>query len=338
MTEGKRIRTKLGWRSLTALGMVMSLLAGIVITEGAKAQSLDQRRSVDSLTKYATDLTAAAEQGRFNAIDERSDETNRAIQILAGDRKNNPVVITDSQAVRDLVAIGVARRIAQGDVPETLAGKRLFKLNLDTLFHDSKNAPQLLANLSAILSDVAQSDARIILLIDPIQSLLGPAGAFDGAASSLLRDAIKAGDVQCFGASTDVAFQQNVASQEALAPLFATVEMAEASSSTDQTDETANSKQPANTEDFVGDNVSPDLRELIDSPNAPARVNAILQVNDANSSALRETLSRLGAHIQTQLPRFGTLSVDIPTKSIEKLVETGNANYLSLDRPISGLG
>ncbi len=96
---------------------------------------------------------------------ERRDETNRAIEILSSLHKNNPVVLSDSPAVRDLVASGVARRIAKGDVPEALYGKRLFKLDLEALFHDSNTAGELVNNISVILSEVAQSDSKIILPI-----------------------------------------------------------------------------------------------------------------------------------------------------------------------------
>src|SRR5260370_642759 len=133
MTRGKRTRTKLGWRWLTALGMTMSLVAGIVATESARAEGVKKilsAPSADSLAKYATDLTTAAEQGKFNSITERSDETERAIQVLAGNHKNNPVVISDSQALGHMVAPAVARRNAQGDVPDALFGKRRFNLNV----------------------------------------------------------------------------------------------------------------------------------------------------------------------------------------------------------------
>ena len=190
MARGKLTRMN-RWRWLTAVGISMSLLAGIVLTEGAKAQGNARRNGTppNSLVKYATDLNAAAEQGRFNGIEERTGDTNRAIQILASGSKNNPVVISESQATRDVVMIGVARRLVHGDVPEELAGKRLFKLNLELLFHDAGNAQELRTILSAILSEVANSDSRIILIVDPIQSLIGPNAAFNGAASSLLRDA-----------------------------------------------------------------------------------------------------------------------------------------------------
>jgi serine protease AprX len=344
MTREQTVRIRLGWRWLTALGLAMSMLSGIIICDSAKAQNVAKTSKPStnggSLSKYASDLTAAAEQGRFDSLTERRDEINRAIEILSSGHKNNPVVLSDSQAVRDLVASGVALRIARADVPEALYGKRLWKLNLEALFKDSKNAGELVNNISAILSEVAQSDAKIILLVDPIQSLMGPSGAFEGAASTMLRDAIRNGDVQCFGASTDIAFQDNVASDESLAPLFAGVAMQEAANvDAEQNDnpESTNSTKPSGDE-FVGDNVSSDLRELIASGRAPARVKAILQVNDTNSKALRAQLSRYGVTIDAQMPRFGTMAVDIPTKAIEKLAADSTTNYLSLDRPVAGLG
>ncbi|MGZ8842666.1 MAG: S8 family serine peptidase, partial [Pyrinomonadaceae bacterium] len=340
MAREKRIKNNRGWRWLTAVGMSMSLLAGIVITEGARAQTQpNPDSSANSLTKYATDLTAAADQGRFNDLDERTEETDRTIQILASSQKNNPVVISESQAIRDLVFVSVARRMAHGNVPEELAGKRLFKLDLDSLFRDSKTAEELTTNLSAILSDVTKSDARIILIIDPIQSLVGSSAAFNGAASSLLREAISNGQVQCFGASTEIAFQENVAKEESLAPLFTVVNTeAVAGASEEKADDSAKSNQHANGEGFAGDNVAPDIREMIESSKAPERVKVILQVSDANSASLQEQLKANGIIITGQMTRFGALVVDMPTKAIAKFAESGSAKYMSLDREVAGLG
>src|SRR5882757_4697139 len=227
MTREKRLRTRLGWRWLMALGLATSLTSGLLATENVKADSLGKPELArkTALGKYTWDLTAAAETGRFDSLTERRDETNRAIEILATSGKNNPVVLSDSPAVRDLVASGVARRLAKADVPETLYGNRLFKLNLDALFHDSKTAGDLLNNISAILSDVSQFQSKIILVVDPIQSLMGPSSAFDGSASAMLRDAIKNGQIQFIGASTDIAFNENVVIDHSLASLFAAVEM-----------------------------------------------------------------------------------------------------------------
>ena len=302
----------LGWRWLTAICVAIAVVTGIVVSGSAKAQNNVAVRDVSSKTalqKYTHDLTTAAEQGRFDSLTERQDEANRALQVLARNHKNNPVMLTESQAVRDLVAAAVARKIAQGDVPEEILSKRIFKLDLELLFHDSKNAEELKSNIAAILSEIAKADSRIILLIDPIQSLIGPSSAFDGAASSLLSEAIRNGDVQCLGASTEVVFQQSVASDESLAPLFAGVEMEEVTSaSSQQSEDTGGAADSSKTasEEFVGDKVSGDLRELVESGNAPARVKAILQVNDTNSKSLRAQLSKYGVSIDARMPRFGS--------------------------------
>src|ERR1041384_5244758 len=327
------------WRWLIAIAMCVSLLSGILVSQSANAQNVVNRETASpktALAIYATDMTAAAERGRFNSIEARRELTDRALQILASEQKNNPVVISESQAVRDLVVIGVAQRMVAGDLPETLAGKRLFKLNLEKLFHDSSNAAELKTNLSAILSDVAKSEAKVILIIDPVQSLIGSAGAFDGTASELLLDAIKKGDVQCFGATTDVAYQQDVAQEQSLASLFTAIDTQEATKADDQADE--NSSAPSTLEPFVGDNISPDMRELASSSNAPARVKAILQVNNTNSEKVRESLAKYGARIEGEMPRFGALAVDLPTSAIEKIANGKNAKYLSLDRRGGGRG
>src|ERR1041384_6400660 len=265
MRKAKKIERRIGWRWATALGLSLSLLAGIVVSESAKAQSRNREaQPVNSLAQYTTDLTTAAEQGRFASIEVPAENANRAIDILTSRSKNNPVVISDSQSVRDMVIIGVAVRIASGNVPDELKGAHLYKLNLNALFRDAKTGEELSGKVSAILSDLANSESKSILIIDPIQSLVGPAGAFDGAASALLREALHNEQVQCFGASSQAAFDQNVASQESFAAYFAPVQADEATAAAS---EQGNDKAKINREEFVGDNISPDLRALAKNSN-----------------------------------------------------------------------
>jgi len=168
---------------------------------------------------------------------------------------------------------------------------------------------------------------------------MGTSGAFDGAATELLRDAIKTGNVRCFGASTDVAFKEKVANDESLAPLFTTVQADQTFDlAAEQTEDSAKSPETKNSEEFVGDNVSPDLRELMNSSNAPSHVKAILQVSDANSASLQKQLTAMGIIINAQIPNFGTLAVDLPTKAIDKLAASTNTKYISLDRAVSANG
>ena len=119
----------------------------------------------------------------------------------------------------------------------------------------------------------------------------------------MLRDAIRNGDLQVFGASTELTFKENVTSDDSLAALFAGVEMQEVSAASQLNDSGAAKEiENSNREEFVGDKVSPDLRELIASTNAPDRVKAILQVNDTNSQSLKILLARYGVKVDSRMP------------------------------------
>ena len=222
MTRGTRITRKIRLRWATASALSLSLLTGMVFSHGAKAQIGQRQAPVVNpiLAKYVTDLTTAAEHGKFASLEVNRKDTERAIDILASHQKNNPVVISESQTVRDMVMIGVATRIATANVPEELKNSRLYKLKLDAIFHDARTPSELLSTISAVLGELEHTDSKSILIVDPLQSLIGPASAFDGAASSLLRDALQNSRVQCFGASTEAAFDQNVARNVDLASLF----------------------------------------------------------------------------------------------------------------------
>src|ERR1044072_9141651 len=308
MTKKKTLQNPVTWRWITAAGLCLTLLAGIVVSESAKAQSVKHdERPVTTLAKYTTDLTSAAEQGRFNSIEVPAANIDRAIEILSSHRKNNPVVIGDTQSVRDMVIIGVAVRLATGNVPEELKAAHLYKLNLNGLFKESRNAEELNNKLAEILTELSTVDAKSILIIDPIQSLVGPSGAFNGTAPAVLPGALHDERVHCFGASSQAAFDQNVANQESLASYFATVQADEA---TTAANEESNEKENKNGKEFVGENVPPDLRELVSSAPATTRVKAILQVDDTNSSKLRQQLETSGVKIDSQMARLGILSVD----------------------------
>src|SRR5262249_46127412 len=336
MVRSKRVRTRLGWRWLTAWCMAISLTAGIMVSDNARAENAAPVRT-SIVKKYLHDLTSAAEQGRFNSSNERQDEINRAIAILARARQNNPVVLTDSQVLRDIIAAGVARRLAEGNVPAQLVNRRLFKLDLESLFRDSKSSTELQSNLALIISEVSKSNSQPILLIDPVQSLVGTAAAFDGAISGFMREAIKNEQLQVLGASTHVTFEQNISSDETLALLFAGLEMKEVAEAKGQSADNS-SQQDSPSERFVGVRISPDLRELLDGRNAPARVHAILQVDDTNNTELRANLARYGVTVTAEMARFGSLAVDLPAKAIDELVNNTHTRYVSLDRPVKSFG
>ena len=330
------------WRSVTAVAMAVSLLLGIVVGESASAQTNDKQTSLPAATmleRYTRDITATAEQGKFDSFSDQQAEINRAIEILARGSQNNPVVLTESQAARNVIIAGVARQIVRGNVPESLLGRRVLKLDLDKLFKDTKNAEDLKNAIATILSEASNSDSKVILFVDPIQTLIGSTAAFDATVSEVLREALANGSVQCFGASTNDTFAQSIGNDERLAALFTKIELNEAGSANAEQAVTAEDENnSSNAEEFVGDKVSDELRELIQSGEAPERVKVILQVNDLKSSALRAQLAEFGVTVSDEIPRFGTLAIEVPTKAITKLASDNATNYLSLDRQVKGLG
>ena len=227
------------WRSLTAATIAVSLLLGILVSDSAQAQ-VNEPAAPTALARYTRDITAAAEQGKFDSFSDQAKETSRALAILA--EQNNPVLLTDSQAERNVVIAGVARQIARGQGPEELIGRRVLKLDLDKLFHETKNAEQLKTTLTAVLSEIENSDTKVILVIDPIHTLVGTSAAFDATVSEFVREAIAAGKFQCIGASTQGTFEDAIAGDKKLASLFTAIEVTEATAANETNNEEANAE------------------------------------------------------------------------------------------------
>src|ERR1044072_3417240 len=120
-------RLGLTWQKLTAAGIAFSMRLGIVIANRAHAQTIDKQNGVAAermLPRYTRDVSAAVEQGRFDSSHGNQEKSKKAIEILARGNQNNPVLFTDSQAVRNVVIMGIARQISHGNVPENLLGRR----------------------------------------------------------------------------------------------------------------------------------------------------------------------------------------------------------------------
>src|SRR5687767_8092117 len=216
-------------------------------------------------------------------------------------------------------------------------GRRVLKLDLDKLFHDTKNAEQLKITLTAVLSEIENSDTKVILIIDPIHSLVGTSAAFDATVSEYVREAIAAGKFQCIGASTQGKFQDAIAGDKQLASLVTAIEVTEATAANETNNEEAKA-ETADTEEFTGEKLSDELREVIEAPGAPATVKVILQVSDLNIPELRAKLAKWGVTASTDIAGFKTLAVEIPNTAVSELASSEWAKYVSLDRPLKGLG
>ena len=196
-----------------------------------KGRTIDSDASdemLDSLSKYATDLTALAMQGKLDPVIGREDEVRRTVQILARRTKNNPVLIGAPGVGKTAIAEGLAQRIVNGDVPEALADKTLLSLDMGALIAGAKYRGEFEERLKSVLSEIESADGDIIVFIDEMHQLVG-AGKSDGAmdASNLLKPALARGQLHCIGATTLDEYRKHVETDAALTRRFQPVYVGE---------------------------------------------------------------------------------------------------------------
>ncbi len=243
LAEAEKIAGKAGdsfvpvERILTALAVVKSkakeaLEAGAVnaqalnaaindIRKGRTADTASAEDGYDALKKYAQDLTERAREGKIDPIIGRDDEIRRAMQVLSRRTKNNPVMIGEPGVGKTAIAEGLAMRIVNGDVPESLRNKKLLSLDMGALIAGAKYRGEFEERLKAVLSEVTAAAGEIILFIDEMHTLVG-AGKADGAmdASNLLKPALARGELHCVGATTLDEYRKHVEKDAALARRF----------------------------------------------------------------------------------------------------------------------
>ncbi|APH73899.1 ATP-dependent chaperone ClpB [Aquibium oceanicum] len=191
------------------------------IRKGRTADSASAEQGYDALKKYARDLTADARAGKLDPVIGRDDEIRRTIQVLSRRTKNNPVLIGEPGVGKTAIAEGLALRIVNGDVPESLKDKRLMALDMGSLIAGAKYRGEFEERLKAVLSEVTSAEGEIVLFIDEMHTLVG-AGKADGAmdASNLLKPALARGELHCVGATTLDEYRKHVEKDAALARRF----------------------------------------------------------------------------------------------------------------------
>ncbi len=191
------------------------------LRKGRTAQSSSAEDQYDALKKYARDLTEDARKGKLDPVIGRDEEIRRTIQVLSRRTKNNPVLIGEPGVGKTAIAEGLALRIINGDVPESLKHKKLLALDMGALIAGAKFRGEFEERLKAVLSEVTAAEGGIILFIDEMHTLVG-AGKADGAmdASNLLKPALARGELHCVGATTLDEYRKHVEKDAALARRF----------------------------------------------------------------------------------------------------------------------
>ncbi|MFC3579820.1 ATP-dependent chaperone ClpB [Sphingomonas hylomeconis] len=191
------------------------------VRNGRTADSAGAEDKFDALKKFARDLTQAARDGKLDPVIGRDEEIRRTIQILARRTKNNPVLIGEPGVGKTAIAEGLALRIANGDVPDTLKGRRLMSLDMGSLIAGAKYRGEFEERLKGVLDEVKAAEGDIILFIDEMHTLVG-AGKGEGAmdASNLLKPALARGELHCIGATTLDEYRKHVEKDPALQRRF----------------------------------------------------------------------------------------------------------------------
>ncbi|RFC67641.1 MULTISPECIES: ATP-dependent chaperone ClpB [Mesorhizobium] len=191
------------------------------LRKGRTADSASAENAYDALKKYARDLTKAAREGKLDPVIGRDEEIRRTIQVLSRRTKNNPVLIGEPGVGKTAIVEGLALRIVNGDVPESLKDKKLMALDMGALIAGAKYRGEFEERLKAVLNEVTSAAGGIILFIDEMHTLIG-AGKADGAmdASNLLKPALARGELHCVGATTLDEYRKHVEKDAALARRF----------------------------------------------------------------------------------------------------------------------
>src|ERR1043166_1330855 len=217
-TKGTESRTLLNQAGATRAKLFEALEA---VRGSHRVTDQSPETQYQALQRYTRDLTEAARKGKLDPVIGRDEEIRRVVQVLSRRTKNNPVLIGEPGVGKTAIVEGLAQRIVNGDVPESLKGKRLISLDIGAMVAGSKYRGEFEDRLKAVLKEITESEGRIICFIDELHTLVG-AGAAEGAvdAANMLKPALARGELRCVGATTLDEYRKHIEKDPALERRF----------------------------------------------------------------------------------------------------------------------
>src|SRR5712691_549240 len=333
----------------TTSALLVSVCTGLVFNQRAAAQSnepsqsasqRDARRQAASdylaLSKYAIDLTQLALQGKLDPAPGRDADIARVIESLARTTSKAPVVVGEFDLDRNAIARGLAFRIAFGDVPESLRNKHVLSLSLDALAKGAGSSEEFASRVQSVFAEAVKADGQIILFVDQLHQYAGERATT--VASATVQAAIEANHLRMIGGASPEAYATYIASDAKVAKLFEAISIDRATETASNSNAAKDKRKSPINEEFEGDKISSDMRELMQSVGPNGRVTAILQVDDVHNPAVKSLLARNGVLISDSMAQLGAMKVYLPARAIEELAKHNSVNHISPDVKMESFG
>ncbi|MDQ6788261.1 MAG: S8 family serine peptidase, partial [Acidobacteriota bacterium] len=281
-----------------------------------------------TLNKFSTDLTDLARNNQIKQNGNFGREVESLVKLLSGGGMQQPVILDKKGESQEIVVEQLAMRLASADVPASLKGKRLLKLELGSVF--SQNEAEVSQTVEGIFNELAASNGDVILFVDELTNFVGNTQVNNSLTNLLLQ-----GKLQIIGGSSQAAYKEKIDDNANISALFHPIVIGDAANGAADKNN-RNSAAAANQEGFQGDNVASDLRDMMaNDPTGKSRADVIIQAKDANSPALRSLMAQNGVRLNEQVGKSDTLVVNLPLSAINALAQSGTVNYMSPNRPVS---
>src|SRR5205085_1429389 len=299
--------------ALTSASLAASLCVGELLPDRTRAQSQKQTKAnsqqgaYPTLALYAHDLTALARTGRLDRTHAHTAQVEQLIRLLAQDAQHNPVLTGETGAGKAALVIGLAERIAAGDVPAELRDRRVFSLDLTALLASAQDSRAVEQRMRAVLDEATRVEA--ILFVDNLPALVGTGAAHGTQVAAMFKAALAQGRLRVVGTTTPGAYHDFIQPDEALARLCRELRVDDAATGA------ANARVARHkvAEEFEGNKISEDLRELMQqAKSADERVGVILQTDDVRNRELAALFARYGVEVNARMAQLGALKVDVP--------------------------